>query len=116
VRRPPRSAAETGLEPRGVRGREGRRLPVVVPKPQVAAERRDSQRCPAPAPHGQLQSPSTENGQVSRMYINPAASPYAALATCRHNIIMLSNLRLLQRPREKTAPAGSVVCDRTLTI
>jgi len=67
VRRRPRSAAETGLEPSGVRGREGRRLPVVVPEPQVAAQRRDSQRRPAPTPHGQLQPPATENGQVSRV-------------------------------------------------
>lgn len=67
MRRPPRSAAETRLEPRGVRGREDRRLPVVVPEPQVATKRRDSQRRPSPAPHGQLQPPATENGQVSRV-------------------------------------------------
>jgi len=77
VRQQLRSAAETRLEPSGVRGREGRRLPVVVPEPQVAAERRDSQRRPAPTPHGQLKPPATENGQVSRVcIIYPAASSY----------------------------------------
>jgi len=31
----------------------------------VAAQRRGGQRRAAPTPHGQLQPPATENGQVS---------------------------------------------------
>jgi len=37
----------------------------------VAAQRRDSQRRTAPTPHGQLQSPATENSQVSKSCITP---------------------------------------------
>lgn len=67
-RRAPRPApwpAETRLEPRGVRGREGGRLPVVVPQPQVAAQRRDSQRGAASAQAGHLHPSAAQGRQVS---------------------------------------------------
>lgn len=62
-----RQPAEARLEPRGVRGREDRRLPDVVPQPQVAAQRRDRQRSVAPAQVGRLQSPAAEDRQVSAL-------------------------------------------------
>lgn len=56
---------ETRLEPGGIRGGEDRRIPVVVPEPEMVAQRRDSQRGSAPAPVGQHQPSAAEDGQVS---------------------------------------------------
>lgn len=59
------SAGQARLEPRGVRGGENRRVPVVVHGSPVADERRGGQRRVAPAPAGKLGPPSAEDGQVS---------------------------------------------------
>lgn len=60
--------AEARLEPCGVRSRENRRLPDVVPQPQMAAERRDRQRRVTPTQTGRIQSSAAQNGQVSALY------------------------------------------------
>lgn len=58
-------SAEARLEPRRVRSREDRRLSHVLPQSAMAAQRRDCQRCAAPAQVGRLQSSAAENRQVS---------------------------------------------------